>query len=38
MRRHGGEIEAKGRHGGGAQFLLYLPAGAPGAEPKFVEA
>jgi signal transduction histidine kinase len=25
VRRHGGEIEAKARHGGGAQFLVYLP-------------
>jgi signal transduction histidine kinase len=28
VRRHGGEIEAKSRHGGGAQFLVYLPADA----------
>ena len=31
VRRHGGEIEAKSRHGGGAQFLVYLPA--PGEDP-----
>ena len=32
VRRHGGEIEAKARHGGGAQFLVYLPAdGEPGS-------
>jgi signal transduction histidine kinase len=30
VRRHGGEIEAKPRHGGGAAFLVYLPA--PGNE------
>ncbi len=41
VRRHGGEIEAKGRHGGGAQFLIYLPADgepAPPDEPRFVDA
>ena len=41
VRRHGGEIEAKARHGGGAQFLIYLPAEdepGPAHEARFVEA
>ena len=41
VRRHGGQIEAKGRHGGGAQFLVYLPADgdpSPPSEPRFFEA
>lgn len=41
VRRHGGEIEAKSRHGGGAQFLVYLPADgdpSPSREARFVDA
>lgn len=41
VRRHGGEIEAQARHGGGAQFLIYLPAGGDRDEapaPRRVEA
>lgn len=44
LRRHGGEIEAKGRHGGGAQFLIYLPSGdrepfsGTDRSPNFVDA
>ncbi len=42
VRRHGGEIEAKSRHGGGAQFLVYLPDVVAETDPldgpRFVEA
>ena len=37
VRRHGGEIEATSRHGGGAQFLVYLPADIDGPGVRGVE-